>query len=245
MDDQFSLLVAANRDEFYDRPTAVADFWVDSPGLFAGRDQRAGGTWLGISRSGRFAAVTNFRDTQAQTAQENILSRGELPPDFLRSASSPEQFLDDLLKRQHRYTGFNLLIGDRNSLWYFSNRESLPRQLKPGIYGLSNHLLDTPWPKLCLARERMSKLINTEVAPEALLHTVSDRQTHEVDNPRVGFNSQMESLLSAQFVVTETYGTRASTALRVNRNGKADLVEQNFVAGGLKSERRVFEITLD
>ena len=143
----YPLMVAANRDEFYARPTAPAAFWPEYPGLLAGRDLEQGGTWMGVTREGRFAAVTNYRDPDV--AMPAPRSRGELPLDYLAGSTTPASYLAELAKRGGEYAGFNLLVGDRDSLWYFANSGGqAPRALSPGLYGLSNARLDTPWPKV-------------------------------------------------------------------------------------------------
>jgi uncharacterized protein with NRDE domain len=147
----YPLVVAANRDEFFARPTAAAAFWPDAPQVLAGRDLEAGGTWLGVSRQRRFAALTNYREGGRQRVDAR--SRGALVADFLTSRASPVAYLTQLETAAAEYNGFNLVVGDGESLAYYSNRgDGQPRWLKPGIYGLSNHLLDTPWPKLASAK---------------------------------------------------------------------------------------------
>ncbi len=143
---EYPLVLAANRDEFFDRPTDPAGFWADAPKIFAGRDLRGGGTWLGVTTAGRVAAVTNFRDRSEFGPA--MRSRGLLTREFLSGSQPVESYLQVLAGEGQRYRGFNLLVADQDGLGYFSNRQGQPRQLGPGLYGLSNHLLDTPWPKV-------------------------------------------------------------------------------------------------
>jgi len=232
----YPLLLAANRDEFHERPTTAAGFWPDHPSLLAGRDERLGGTWMGITRDGRFAAVTNFRDPAA-TAQAPR-SRGELPLDYLLGQQSPRDYLRDISRRSSQYAGFTLLVGDRQSLWQLSNglqpgeeNHSAPRELGPGIYGLSNASLDTPWPKVVKGKKKLQQLINTEQAAnhDTLLELVSDRTLASQDELlAVGMGTDMEQLLSSQFIQSEDYGTRTSTTLWVDRGGTASWRENSY-----------------
>ncbi|MEE4277146.1 MAG: NRDE family protein [Halieaceae bacterium] len=231
------LLVAANRDEFHARPTAAAHFWPDADAVFAGRDLSAGGTWLGMGPGGRFAAITNIRDPDSTTSGRR--SRGELTLDFLRGRSAAETYLDALAGRIASYQGFNLIIGDGDSLWYLHGvAGSLPQRLGPGIYGLSNAALDVPWPKLCRARERLQDLVAMPEAPtaEALLACVSDRSLAPREE-LAKFGDTMLRELSAQFIVTERYGTRSQTSLRNFADGRREFMEVRFDSAGRESGR--------
>lgn len=245
--EQFPLLVAANRDEFHDRPTRPAMFWPKNPELLAGQDARLGGTWMGCTRAGKFAAVTNFRDP-AQTAQAPR-SRGELPLDFLLGQLPPERYLEQVQKRSHEYAGFNLLLGDAQTLWYFSNSVSggdkkplEPRALQPGVYGLSNAQLDTPWPKVELGKKHMQELLlhGNPIEHDALLTLVNSSKLAAIDSlPQTGMNSEMEQLLSSQFIQSEHYGTRSSTTLWLDHAGSASWRELSFdPAGATKLSQR-------
>ncbi len=150
------LAVAANRDEWRERPAQPAHWWPDHPQILAGRDLQAGGTWLGITREGRFAAVTNFRDPSDK--RSTARSRGTLVTEFLLGGDSPARFLSNLSARAHEYNGFNLILGDAASLFYYGSREGEPRAIEPGVHGLSNHLLDEPWPKVVRGRSRTPRL---------------------------------------------------------------------------------------
>lgn len=228
----YPLLVAANRDEFHARPTAPSDFWPDHPELLAGRDLQQGGTWMGITRRGRFAAVTNFRDP-ARTAVAPR-SRGELPLAYLTASQSPEEYLADVACRAVEYAGFNLLVGDHHDLWYFTNSGDLPpRQLSPGIYGLSNAVLDTPWPKVEQGKARLLALQQRTITHDALAAVVADRTPADKDSlNRQGLDGAMDPVLSAQFIVTPTYGTRSRTSLWVDKRNCINWREQGFDAQG-------------
>jgi len=224
--DDCPLLLAANRDEFYDRPAAPAQFWPEAPQLLAGRDLLAGGTWLGVTRDGRFAAVTNYRE--ARTDAPPPRSRGDLARDYLLGETSAADFVQSRPAHAHDYAGFNLLCGDRQSLWWYSNRGGPPQRLAPGIYGLSNDLLDTPWPKVLVAKAALAGLCEHGAPPaDALLDLLQDRRTHPATaDPAIGLDTALAQALSAVFIDTPRYGTRCSTALRVSADGRAQFVER-------------------
>jgi len=227
------LVVAANRDEFHDRPTAAAGFWPEYPQLLAGRDLRQGGTWMGITRDGRFAALTNFRDP-ARTAPAPR-SRGELPVAYLLGGQAPGDFLRDIAGQSSQYAGFNLLVGDGDELWYFSNSAEAPaRPLQPGIYGLSNARLDTPWVKVALGKARLAAVLaGGPLDHRRLAATVSDRELAE-GAPTVAAtgDGDMDRRLSAQFIVSDQYGTRSTTTLRVTDDLRAHWCEQSYDSTG-------------
>lgn len=220
----YPLIVAANRDEWYARPTAAAARWGDAPAVFAGRDLEAGGTWLGITEHGRFAAVTNVREPGQPAGRQ---SRGALTRDFLIGDASAEvaiQTIDD-----DEYAGFNLLLGDCKQLYYRTNRHGGVERLAPGIYGLSNHRLDTPWPKLLTARQQFAAAIHALPDERALFALLADDRTVDDENlPKTGVPLAWERRLSAIFVRSEDYGTRASTVLWRRRDGAIQLHERSF-----------------
>jgi len=239
---RYPLVLAANRDEFYARPTAAADFWPEQPNLLAGRDLEQGGTWMGITRDGRFAAVTNYRDP-ARTAPAPR-SRGELPLDYLTGNVDPAVFLRGLLDRAGDYAGFNLLAGTADNLWYLTNSlpgtARTPTRLAPGLHGLSNARLDTAWPKVVLGKTRLATLLQADrLDHEALARVVADRNPASPEAlGRQGLDSDMDQLLSAQFITTPAYGTRSSTTLWVDRRGEAHWRELSFDATGMEIDRR-------
>lgn len=223
------LLLAANRDEFYDRPTLAAAAWEDAPEIFAGRDLVGGGTWLGISGSGRFAAVTNYRDPKAP---KGTRTRGKLVSGFLSSGVSTGDYLDTIASAAEKFSGFNLIVGsagpDGIEAAYFSNREGRIRNLEPGVYGLSNHLLDTPWPKVRRAKEMFSAAAADD--DNALFELLSDRTLASDDElPDTGIGLERERLLSPIFIETPIYGTRCSTVVRLNADRPPQLVERVHV----------------
>lgn len=231
----YPLVVAANRDEFYRRPSAPAASWEEAPHVFGGRDLEAGGTWLGITHTGRFAAVTNFRDPAQPLGSR---SRGLLTQDFLLGTNSPENyvnFIDGAL-----FSGFNLLVGDMENLYYTSNRAAQARKLPPGIYGISNHLLDTPWPKLTLAKSRFTQALE-ELPEEAPFFALLLDRTIAPDEqlPSTGVSLEWERILCPAFIHSPGYGTRASTLLLCNSDGSAALIEQSFDETGKNGEVRL------
>jgi len=233
------LAVAANRDEWRDRPSEPAHWWPDDPELLAGRDLEAGGTWMGITRGGRFAAVTNFRDPSER--RSSARSRGTLVTELLLGPDSPGDFLARLAPRANQYNGFNLIAGDGDTLWYYSSREDAPRKIEPGVHGLSNHLLDEPWPKVVNGRARMREaLVSTDPVPQ-LFELLSDRSRVEDSQlPRTGVGIEWERRLSSALITGSDYGTRASTVLTIDAAGKARFEEH--VMGPLGD---VMHVTVD
>ena len=219
------LVLGANRDEFYDRPTQPLAVWPESPGMIAGRDLQAGGTWLGIGPNGRFAALTNIRDPRQPPIGR---SRGELSTQFLTSALSPEAFFAELMTRADDYAGFNLLAGDRHELWFYNSWEGPARRLPEGLYGLSNAQLDTPWPKVLRAKAALAACLR-DPQPAALLALLGDPQQADASSlPDTGIGVDTERLLSSAFIASRSYGTRASTALIVQADGSRQIVERSY-----------------
>ncbi len=234
--DRFPLLLAANRDEFHARPTAASAFWGDRPDLLAGRDLEQGGTWMGITRSGRFAAVTNFRDPSRTAPAPR--SRGELTLNYLDSTLTPPRYLEQVAAAADEYAGFNLLLGDRDGLWYFSNSGADARELEPGVYGLSNALLDTPWPKVEDGKARLATVATGPVDHDSLAATVSDRRLAAPEALRGhGLEGGMDQMLSAQFIVNQRYGTRATTSLWIDSDARIHWREISFAPDGVEASR--------
>jgi uncharacterized protein with NRDE domain len=232
---RYRLVVAANRDEFHERPAAPLAPWPPGGELLAGKDLRAGGAWLALDRARRFGVVTNFRELQRPRA--GAPSRGNLIPHFLTGTSGPGEFFAGLERQAPGYSGFNLLLADNDSLWYGSNRAApFARALLPGVYGLSNELLDTPWPKLLRVRRGFEAWLAEPAAQSVtplfeLLHdrtqSAGDVRLHESGLPR-----ELERVLSAPFVVHPSYGTRCSTVLLLQNDGGIYLGERRFDGRG-------------
>lgn len=242
---RFPLIVAANRDERYARPTRPLGWWPEAPQLLAGQDMEAGGTWLGLTRGGRFAAITNVREGVQR--EEWQRSRGELTRDFLLGDASAADFAMQAYARRHDYAGFNLLIGDCDGVHYFSNRGEAPRRLAAGVYGLSNDNLDSAWPKVINGKLALADVLkNSHPTSQELLHLLADTQSpSDAELPNTGVGIVLERVLASAFIATDLYGTRASTVLLVDRSGNADIVEQNFSSGGAVAQRLEFRVTLD
>ena len=241
----YSLIVAANRDEFYDRPTTRAAFWKDAPRVLAGRDLKAGGTWLGIDRGGRFAAVTNYR--QGQREVEAPRSRGHLVSDYLTGPADGRAHVARVEREAALYNGFNLIAGDAGALSYFSNREGRACELGPGVYGLSNHLLDSPWPKVTAGKSGLTELLagGGELVP-SLFRLLADRsQATDPLLPETGVGPEWERLLSSAFIASEGYGTRSSTVVLLGRDHTVWFEERSFGPGGAAEEEVRYEFVID
>lgn len=240
---RYRLIVAANRDEFHARPSAALAKWPAregeiGAGILAGKDLKAGGTWLGLDARRRFAVVTNYRDLQRSAP--GAPSRGELIPRYLSQATGGREFLEALEPSAERYAGFNLLVSDADALWYASNRaQPFARQLPPGVYGLSNHLLDTPWPKLARVRHSFRAWLDAtpDPDPDELLGMLADSRpaaAHE-PLPETGLPPEWERVLSSPFVLHPDYGTRCSTVLLIEPSGAVRLTERRFERTGAMS----------
>lgn len=219
------LVVAANRDEWRERPAKPAHWWPERPELFAGRDLQAGGTWMGVTRGGRFAAVTNFRDPSDK--RSTARSRGMLVTEFLLGGESPARFLSNLSARAAEYNGFNLIVGDGASLFYFGSREGEPRAIEPGVHALSNHLLDEPWPKVIAAQVAMQEALDHGDPWDRLFAMLSDPQpADDEDLPGTGVGIEWERRLSAALITGADYGTRASTLIAMTASGEVMFEER-------------------
>lgn len=236
------LIVAGNRDEFHARPSREAHWWPDHPEVVGGRDLQAGGTWLAVSRSGRFAAVTNFRDAQHETG--DLRSRGHLITDFLTGEQTPLDYLESI--DGSLYAGFNLLVADRAAAAYLSNRGAPKRELAAGVYGLSNATLDEPWNKVTRSRRRLEALIADDaVDVTSLLRLLGDRDkapAAEVEANDLPFPTA--HALSAPFIVLPEYGTRCSTVLTFDDRDKARFVEKRFDEQGRVTGESRFDFDL-
>ncbi len=227
----YPLVIAANRDEYYRRPTAAAAFWDDHPHILAGRDLECMGTWLGITRGGRFAALTNFRDPREQKI--NAPSRGKLVSAFLASYLDPREYLEQVGREASKYNGFSLLLGDADEVLYFSSRTASVEALSPGIHGLSNHLLDTPWPKVTRGKRRLQRVVDGEPSAEALLDLLHDREPATAGElPDTGVGLELERVLSPALIVSQEYGTRASTAVLFGPDSYVSFTERTILQGG-------------
>ena len=223
---QCPLVLAANRDEFFSRPAQSADWWQDQPNIFAGRDLEGGGTWLGVNQQGRFAALTNIRNGYQPALEKR--SRGELVSNFLRHDISAQDYVEQVRTIGAEYNGFNLILGDEDAMYWVSNGEdSEPQAITPGIYGLSNGALDTPWPKVVRAKAQFASLLCQGAPDDAYFEMLSDT-TRAADSrlPDTGVSLELERMLSPICIESEHYGTRASSIVRLHAGGKAELSER-------------------
>jgi len=244
----YRLILAANRDEFYDRPTDPLSFWDDSPDVLAGRDLKGKGTWLGITKNNRIAAITNFREPAL--FNPDAPSRGLLISDYLTGTKTPEIYLKHIKTIGHRYNGFNLILGDSNGLYYYSNKTEKIKELKPGLYGLSNNLLDTPWPKVEKGKTGLKKLLAGEkqINTEDIFSLLADRTFAPDDRlPDTGIDLKWERILSPLFITSDTYGTRSSSIVLIDRSHEASFAERSFIPekpGFFKQKTRRFNFEI-
>ena len=227
----FPLVVVANRDEYFERPTAAAHWWPEPKRLLAGRDEEAGGSWLGVSADGRFAALTNYRDP-SRLSPEGKRSRGELVVDALTRPALPA-WLDGLDADADRYNPFNLMVGTKDELFVFESVSRHLRSLTPGIHGVSNHLLNTPWPKLQAARRQLEAALASPLSPERLVELLRNDQPYPDDQlPDTGVPLAWERALSSCFIRAPGYGTRSTSVVMADRHGRIDFMEQTWDTSG-------------
>ncbi len=224
----YPLILAANRDEFHARPAAPMAWWRDDPGVLGGRDLQAGGTWLAISKNGRFATVTNYRENTTSNAPR---TRGEIVTRFLSRNEDADTFADSI--DDDVYAGFSVLIKDRDQLVYKSNRGDARTRLDAGTFGLSNASLDTPWPKLVRTRDALATAIREQpLSLDVLFDIVADREPAGDREATADLPFEMERAISAPFIVTPDYGTRCSTALLIRTDGHVEIAERRFKPSG-------------
>lgn len=244
----YRVVLAANRDEYYDRPTKPLAFWDDISDILAGRDLKRLGVWLGVTRTGRIAAITNYREPFLRL--ENAPSRGLLVSDFLSGMESPKHYLDNIKAIGHRYNGFNLFVGDRSGLFYYSNKGNTIQKLKPGLYGLSNHLLDTPWPKIEKGKAALGALLEgrDKIDLEDVFHILADRSNPPDDRlPDTGVDRDWERVLSPLFITSPSYGTRSSSVVVMESTGRVIFAERTFEpqqAELSENQTRIFNFTI-
>jgi uncharacterized protein with NRDE domain len=231
----YPLVLAANRDEFLDRPTLQLDYWKDLPDVLGGRDVEKGGSWLATHVDGRWAAVTNFRDGGTASSPAN-LSRGHLVMNYVASGDQAKDYARHITQPLAEYAGCNLLVGDSDSLFFVSNRLQGERRAEAesvaaGVHGLSNHSLDTPWPKVQRVKRKLQQLI--------------DDGSEDDELPSTGVPVEWERVLSPPFIVSESYGTRASTVVLMSKDGTVNVYERSFGAGGVELDRRAVTFRVD
>lgn len=241
----YKLIVAANRDEFYNRETAAAHFWSDHPTVLGGRDLEAMGTWLGVNTKGKISMVTNYRDLK--NLKPNAPSRGHLVSDFLVTHEDSQKYLKKVADKAPDYNGFNLIVGDANQLFYFSNYKNRIEPLSSGIHGLSNHLLNTPWPKVQRGLEKMRPLMNAStIDPDKLLDALYDSElAKDGELPDTGIGLERERVLSSMFIKSPEYGSRSSTVVVMDRSGSIFLKERVYDFTSFNYTTQTFEFTME
>jgi uncharacterized protein with NRDE domain len=224
----FRLIIAANRDEFYNRPTAPMKVWEDEPKIIAGRDLKNGGTWMGMSPDGRLAAITNYRDPRS--LKPDAPTRGTLVTKFLSGGMSAYGYLEEVRLSAGDYNGFNLIVYDGGNLCFFSNREGVVRSISPGVHGLSNHLLDTPWPKIKRGLSLFKSATADEtISEESIFKILRDRNfPPDSELPETGMGNAWERILSPIFIDSDIYGTRSSSFVSIDRSGKVIFHERTY-----------------
>lgn len=223
---EYPLIISANRDEFFERPTAKLHQW--DTGFFGGKDLKSGGTWMGFHPNGRWSLLTNYRDFRKMGHGE--ISRGKLVQDFLEDSISPEEYLKAIEKEKDRYEGFNLLVSDGRDLFYLSNFGKGIKEIQPGLYGLSNGLLNEPWPKTELAKNELESTLDNEFSHETLLAILKSKETYPLEKlPDTGAPKELEIALSAQLIrANGNYGTRSASAILWNKSGDISITERSF-----------------
>ena len=243
--DDYKLIFAANRDEFYDRPSEQAEFWKDYPDLLAGKDLQAGGTWMGITKQGRFAAITNFRDLKNR--RNDAPSRGNLTLDFLLNKIEPEEYYIKLKPTLKNFNEFNLLLGNVDELYYFSKKTEGIQKLEPDIHGISNAILDTPWPKVEKSKLQLQRLIEYQkIHPWEVLNILDDTSpAKDEELPDTGVGLEVERMLSPIFIKSEKYGTRSSTIITVDKHNTVRFVEKTYFADTGRFSNRDFNFIIN
>jgi len=229
----YKLILAGNRDEFYERPTREAGFWKDNPNLLSGKDLKGGGTWLGVTKDGKFSAITNYRDPR--NIKKNAPTRGHLITNYLSVEESPKNYFMNIRDRLDHYNGFNLLLGSVDALYYFNNIKKKLTSLDKGIYGLSNAFLNSPWPKVTDGLNDFQSIISGTFNDDHLFDLLTDtRLSTDERLPNTGIPFELEKKLSARFIRTELYGTCCSTVLTIDQHDNVSFTERVYPVGKRK-----------
>lgn len=243
---KYKLIIAANRDEYFNRPTINAAYWEENNSILGGRDINSGGTWIGINKNGRFIAITNFRDPKNENP--NAKSRGELSKRFLFNTENVSDFITDISKSRTEYNGFNLLLSDDafSSMYHYSNISNINSKVENGIHGLSNHLIDTPWPKIETGKTELLKIIESEsIDLDNLLEILkSDKKAPDELLPSTGISYDLEKKLSSVFISMNGYGTRCSTIILVDKANNLSFLEVSYDENKQVIDYRKHELTL-
>ena len=225
---KYKLIVAANRDEFYNRKTAAANYWSDYTQILAGRDLEACGTWLGMSTSGKISMLTNYRDLK--NINPAAPSRGQLVSDYLKSSITAQAYMQAIESDGKRYNGFDLIVGNPEELWYYSNYRNGITKLAPGFYGISNHLLESPWPKVLIGKQKISPAFQkNDIDPDRVFEILYDDHIADDDQlPDTGLPLERERALSSMFIKTSNYGSRCSTLVLVDASNEVLFAERVY-----------------
>lgn len=230
---KYKLVLAANRDEFYKRPTLESYFWKDNPNILAGRDLEKDGTWLGITKQGRFAALTNYRDPSSTI--ENAESRGQLVSNYLKGELSPKDYLVNVQNSNHLYNGFNLLLGDSSNFYYYSKHNNEIIEIDGGIHGLSNHSLNTPWPKIILGKNMLKEVLEDKFTHHKLFNILRNTtKPKDEELPKTNIDLEWERKLSSIFIESPDYGSRAMTVLTIDYDNEITFIEKSLDASSKK-----------
>lgn len=242
---RYPLIIAANRDEFHERPTSPADFWSDHKNILAGRDLRAGGTWMGINKQGDIAALTNIRAPGKE--RENAVSRGELVTNYLANSTSQSNYLSTLQQNHFDYNGYNLLFGNLSQLQVYNSFDNTAFELEEGVYGLSNASLDSPWPKLDMGKSELARYCEQadDLSFEHLFELLGNKlPAKDEDLPNTGIPIELEKKLSSIFITSPEYGTRSSTVLLIDQRQEVYWEERTFSPQGKRIGAKVHQFTI-
>jgi uncharacterized protein with NRDE domain len=241
----YKLIIAANRDEFYNRKTAAADFWEDKPNILGGRDLEACGTWMAMTKTGKVGMITNYRDPKS--INPKAPSRGELVSDYLENSTQGLAYLNSIESKAKEYNGFNLIVGTEDELWYLSNYKKGVERLRPGLYGLSNHLLETPWPKIIRGKERLAPILNEKVIDVKNVFEVlyDSQQAIDEELPDTGIGLERERMLSSMFIKSPNYGSRCSTVVLIDHQNRVQLTERVYDLTSFDFTSREFRFQLE
>lgn len=242
----YKLILASNRDEFYERPTKALHKWSINKSIFAGQDELNKGTWLGLSQDWKISAITNYRDLS--NIKDNAPSRGLLVSDFLKGDELPENYLNKISKPAGNYNGYNLIVGDKTGMYYFSNIKNKIERIAPGVHGLSNGFLDTAWPKVAYGKRAFEQLIGKEKElpiDEIFKLLNDDKQPPDSELPDTGVGIEWERILTAIFIKTEVYGTRTSSIITIDQNDRITFIEKSFIKTDSDSfDTKIIELNL-
>jgi uncharacterized protein with NRDE domain len=242
---KYKLIVAANRDEFYNRQTAPAEFWQEQPNILGGRDLEAKGTWIAMTKTGRISMVTNYRDPH--NINPIAPSRGQLVSGYLAGEMDPSFYLKKIEQVGKAYNGFNLIVGNSSDLYYYSNYSGSPKKIEQGIHGLSNHLLDTPWPKVERGKEKWNALLTQPALKPAELFDflLDEQQAPDEQLPETGIGLDRERALSSMFIKTNGYGTRCSTVILIDHENRVEFTERVYNLATFQYDDRTFSFEIN